>query len=496
MFIINFFRNTVYALSVILISGIGIANALEIILVNANPGDPVQSSSNNAFAQPPIGFYDDSLTAAELAAANIAAETLEALILDDVTIRIRVGWDDDMLVGAIAQAIGTHLVPIPYKAVNPINGVSNSVLNPFCLFPAANAELTQGYGSMLVADEEAEKDSLPIVKKLPLDGTNIVGPGESPFMEIDPVFNGVWADRDIGLGVGSPFWGPAFADPDCDATGLGEGYANCQGGAGTNCENKGAAELIWTSSALIKAVYSPETVEALEILGVIPVAGAPVGHDVDAPIRWNTAFRSIMDLNPDDGIDPGKFDFVGIMIHEIVHRLGVVNFANGRITVLGPNSSPLVGVNNLFYFADDDFSDNNMRDDLNANTFGDPQMTRSAVGAPEDGVLFAYFGENMTYFLQDGANNVVDGQHFFNMVGLPTFGVMDPSSFSGQPLVLQRADLVYLDAVGWELSPAWRQVSAPHMSWQAIRDLYINNPGEPQGDPDAGRVERFYTPNL
>ena len=65
-------------------------------------------------------------------------------------------------------------------------------------------------------------------------------------------------------------------------------------------------------------------------IGLLPANDA----FIDASLTFNSKYN--WDYNPDDGVNSGEYDFVGIAMHEIAHALG---FLSG-VDVLDQNSPP------------------------------------------------------------------------------------------------------------------------------------------------------------
>ena len=76
-------------------------------------------------------------------------------------------------------------------------------------------------------------------------------------------------------------------------------------------------------------------------IGLLPANDA----FIDASLTFNSKYN--WDYNPDDGVNSGEYDFVGIAMHEIAHALG---FLSG-VDVLDQNSPPYTAA-----FAEDDFT--------------------------------------------------------------------------------------------------------------------------------------------
>lgn len=158
---------------------------------------------------------------------------------------------------------------------------------------------------------------------------------------------------------------------------------------------------------------------------------------VDGLIRFNSTFG--FDFNPADGIGAGLFDFVGAATHELGHTLG---FSSGVDDI-----DQLNGI-----YSDDTFSSNLI--DLfrfSANSI--------ALGA---GVTDYTADNRDKYFSIDGgvtstalfANGVVYGDgnqasHWKDSLGL---GIMDPTAFPGELMVVRPNDTLALDVLGYTLA--------------------------------------------
>ena len=162
----------------------------------------------------------------------------------------------------------------------------------------------------------------------------------------------------------------------------------------------------------------------------------------DADITFSDQFT--WDFDPDDGITPGAFDFVGVATHEIGHALG---FTSG-VDILDANAPPHAGP-----FPDNAF--------VHVSTL---DLFRFSTVSHAQGVGVMDWSANTTdkFFSTDGgttkiasfstARNFGDGQqasHFKDGLGL---GVMDPTVAAGELLTISNNDKVVFDVIGWDLS--------------------------------------------
>jgi len=159
---------------------------------------------------------------------------------------------------------------------------------------------------------------------------------------------------------------------------------------------------------------------------------------LDALIRFNSDFG--FDFNPGDGISFGQFDFVGAATHELGHSLGFVSGVDD-IDQLG-------GV-----LADSDFSSNLL----------DLFRFSSASIAAGAGFTDYTADTRAKYFSVDGgvtpnglfANGIIYGDgnqasHWKDFLGI---GIMDPTAFPGELMVLTDTDLRAFDVLGYTLVP-------------------------------------------
>ena len=165
---------------------------------------------------------------------------------------------------------------------------------------------------------------------------------------------------------------------------------------------------------------------------------------VDGSIAFNDTFA--FDFDPTDGIEAGKFDFVGIATHEIGHTLG---FESG-VDVLDANSPGAGGP-----FASDQFT---YVSPLDLFRFSD-DATGALLGARDWSA-----DTRAKYFSIDGGNDLItqfstgqvhgDGRqasHWKDNLGI---GILDPTAVPGDVLFISAVDTQAMDVIGWDLVAA------------------------------------------
>lgn len=159
---------------------------------------------------------------------------------------------------------------------------------------------------------------------------------------------------------------------------------------------------------------------------------------LDAALRFNSDFS--FDFNPDDGVTPGQFDFIGVVMHELGHALGFVSGVDDidQLGGLLPDNAFSSNLIDLFRFSDASF----------------------ALGT---GVTDYTADNRIKYFSVDGGATQValfstgamhgDGRqasHWKDFLGI---GLMDPAVFAGELMTLTQNDLRAFDVLGYTIVP-------------------------------------------
>lgn len=157
----------------------------------------------------------------------------------------------------------------------------------------------------------------------------------------------------------------------------------------------------------------------------------------DGSITFNTDFG--WDLNPNDGIGGGLFDFVGIAVHEIGHALGFIS----GVDVLDFNAGPT----NLF--VDDDFTWVTPLDLYRCSAASAAQSALDwTVGSATDPKLFSLdaCGSPLAEFATGPKGDGRQASHWKDNQG---HGLMDPTSAAGELKILTATDVLAFDVIGW-----------------------------------------------
>ncbi len=177
-------------------------------------------------------------------------------------------------------------------------------------------------------------------------------------------------------------------------------------------------------------------------IGLAPGAGL-VGactSACDASIQFNDTLS--YDFDPNDGITAGRWDFVGVAVHELGHALGFVS-----------------GVDAL------DFYSTPPRGPLRADQFGvvSPlDLFRYSTWSAASGVIDFTADTRDKYLSLDGGVTAIgglstgrtygDGQQASHWKGGPVIGIMKPNGATGETLFISAADLQAFDIIGWNLA--------------------------------------------
>jgi hypothetical protein len=185
---------------------------------------------------------------------------------------------------------------------------------------------------------------------------------------------------------------------------------------------------------------------------------ANLSTGADAEITFSSGFA--FDFDPTDGIDSGKFDFVGVATHEIGHALG---FTSG-VDVLDNNSPPVRGP-----FGDNQFTFVNSLDLFRYSA--DSTAAGAIDWTADTRAKYLSFdrGASSIGALATGSN-FGDGQQAShwkdspNYITNPELGIMNPTFTNGQLGVITENDLRAFDAIGWNRTGAIVATEVPEPS--------------------------------
>ncbi len=205
--------------------------------------------------------------------------------------------------------------------------------------------------------------------------------------------------------------------------------------------------------------YGPSAL--LRAIGFIDAVADPVKESDwgDPPrIGFNSAIR--FDFNPDDGVSPGRYDFVSTAAHEIGHVLGFSSYAG--FTEYESTASLSFSVWDLFRF----------RPGVTAQTF--PSANRILSSGGEQ----VFFEGATSLALSTGRPDGTGGDGFqpshwkADELSGTYIGIMDPSIASGEKDEITPNDLLALEVMGWTIGSG----SAMPYSW--ILPSSAKSPGQ------------------
>ena len=172
---------------------------------------------------------------------------------------------------------------------------------------------------------------------------------------------------------------------------------------------------------------------------------APDAAGRDAAITFNSNFS--FDFDPSDGVDDGKFDFVGIAAHEIGHALGFVS-GNGAVNFNSPDALDafaIVTALDLFRYSAESLAEAGS-DGLDLSTDFEPQKPYFSIDGGLTGIAPFETGTNGgtgnqgSHWLDERKNNGVE------------IGIMDPIARPlGSVNEISATDVMAFDVIGYDL---------------------------------------------
>ncbi|HVG24324.1 MAG TPA: NF038122 family metalloprotease [Thermoanaerobaculia bacterium] len=172
----------------------------------------------------------------------------------------------------------------------------------------------------------------------------------------------------------------------------------------------------------------------------LPAIADPDDERGASSIGFNSAFT--YDFNPDDGINFGQKDFVGVVVHEVGHMLGFSSRVGGKETSTRPNDYR-VGPAILDFFR--------FRPGVDMNAFTDGERILTTGG---EQIFFAGRGSHGLSTGnprgENGDNQQASHWKDDGQTGIYV-GIMDPTIASARRVELTRYDLEAFDAFGWNI---------------------------------------------
>jgi hypothetical protein len=172
----------------------------------------------------------------------------------------------------------------------------------------------------------------------------------------------------------------------------------------------------------------------------------------DATITFNSDMP--WDYDPANGISAGKYDFTGIVTHEIGHVLGILSGADVLDSTKGApvndNLLTYVSVMDLFRFSTQSLAQGNGVIDLTADT-------RDKYFSVDGGTTkIASFATGV---------NFGDGTQASHWKDNRALGIFDPTATTGELLSISDNDLRLLDVIGFDRNNNWQWAAPQNGKW-------------------------------
>jgi hypothetical protein len=226
---------------------------------------------------------------------------------------------------------------------------------------------------------------------------------------------------------------------------------------GTIPTDKGNTAAVVSSSAIFRA------------LGYLNPIADPVGERANLGDPPSIGFNTVrpFDFDPDNGVDPGKYDFVGVAVHEIGHALGFVSEVGFK--ELSSQYPVQVSIWDLFRF----------RPGVTPASFATSQRILSSGGSQ---VFFAGGSPlSLSTGRPDGSGG--DGNQASHWKDDQGIGIMDPTADIGTPLMITQNDINAIDIFGYTL----RTPTLPPPGSGELEELKIDD-----GGTEGGAIENNF----
>lgn len=170
---------------------------------------------------------------------------------------------------------------------------------------------------------------------------------------------------------------------------------------------------------------------------------------LDGSISFSSKFT--WDFNPNDGINSGAYDFVGVATHELGHVLGFFSGVDTLDYCSVPANHCHTDTESGPPFTENDFAASPL------------DLFRYSSDSLAQGVIDFTADNRVKYFSIDGGATSIatfsNGRFFGDSYQAShwkhgqNIGIMDPAVSSGHLMSISPNDIEALDVIGWELTP-------------------------------------------
>jgi len=185
----------------------------------------------------------------------------------------------------------------------------------------------------------------------------------------------------------------------------------------------------------------------------------PLSSGADAQILFNALYALQFDFDPDDGIDPFKQDFVGMITHEIGHALGFMSVTD--LQDLNTNYSLHPHTLDLFRF-----SETRSVHDLNAEGRRIKYSAAEYYDTVRNNIPFS----QGSFDTDDPACTMesCEASHWSD----DQQNLMDPSAPYGLPMLITEDDVHAIDYIGWNRDQIlWYPLDSVQVGWMLVHEM-------------------------